>query len=187
MDISEKTDESKPNTVLKDRWRQLVMFILGVTVVVLYFAGFLRLPDPLEGKPAKAFKLPSLEGEEVNLAQHLGKDVVLLDFWAVWCPPCRMSLPAVSAVWKEFGPSGLVVYAVNQQDTPGAVRNFLQNGNIEVPVLLDTDRLAGNAYKVTSIPKMVLVDRSGNVVFVHKGFGPGSEWTLRKAVAKALK
>ncbi len=179
--------QSPPRRALQGRWRKITIFLLGVAVVALYFGGYLRMPDPLEGKPAKAFALTSLDGKEVKLAGLLGKDAVLLDFWAAWCPPCRRSIPALAEIAREFGPKGLVVYAVNQQDTPEAVRNFLKSENINVPVLMDPESVAGNLYGVTGIPKIVLIDRSGIIAFVHAGYGPGTEWVIRRAVQAALK
>jgi peroxiredoxin len=183
-----KEQQNEPETKggFQDRWRQWVLLLLGAAVVVLYFSGYLSMPDRLMGKPAEAFTLTTLDGREMKLADHLGKDVVLLDFWAVWCPPCRRSIPAVAEIIREFSPKGLVVYTVNQQDTPEAVRNFLKSENVDVPVLMDTESVAGDLYGVSSIPKMVIIDRGGTVAFVHAGYGPGTGGTIRRAVEQAL-
>ncbi len=162
------------------------MVLAASILVLLYFAGYLHIPDPLEGKMAKVFSLTMLDGKKVNLADHLGKDAVLLDFWAVWCPPCRRSLPELARLAEEFGPRGLAVYAVNQQDSADAVRNFLKNGNMKVPVLMDPDSVAGNLYGVSSIPKLVLINRTGTVVLVQTGYGPGTELRIRSAIEAAL-
>jgi peroxiredoxin len=182
----EQQDETKASGSFRDRWRQMAVFLVGAVVVALYFGGYLHMPDPLQGKPAKAFSLSSLDGGEVNLANHIGKDVVLLDFWAVWCPPCRKSIPALADIAGEFAPKGLVVYAVNQQDTPERVNSFLKSENITVPVLMDPESVAGDLYGVSSIPKIVLIDRTGTIVFTHGGYGPGAGGTIRRAVDKAL-
>ena len=188
METSEERQETSPSRQgIKDRWRQAVIFLIGVAVVVLYIGGYLRIPDPLEGTSAKGFRLASLDGKEVDLADHLGKDVILLDFWAVWCPPCRASIPELPRLSEAFGGRGLVIYAVNQQDSTTAVQNFLKGVSVSVPVLMDTEGVAGNLYGVTGIPKIVLIDRSGTVVFVQAGYGPGSEWAIRRAIEKALR
>ncbi len=183
----EPQDNIRPGTLIRERWRQIVLIFVGMVVAVLFLGGYLSMPDPLEGKFAKVFSLTSLDGKKVNLADHLGKDVVLLDFWAVWCPPCRKSVPALAKIAEELRPKGLAVYAVNQQDAPDAVRSFLKSENVDVNVLMDPESVAGDLYGVSSIPKMVLIDRTGTVVFVQKGYGPGAESTLRKAIGKALK
>lgn len=170
----------------RDRLGQAVIVLLGALVVGLYFGGLLRLPHPLEGMPAKTFKLVSLDGVETDMAAHLGKDAVLLDFWAVWCPPCRRSMPALAELHREFAPQGLVVYAVNQGDSAEAVRAFLEKEGVDAPVLLDPDGVAGNRYGVTGIPQIVVINRQGLVSMVQAGYGFGTEWRIRRAVKKAL-
>ena len=187
METPEELRETpSPRQTIRDRWRQAVILLLGVAVVALYFGGYLRIPDPLEGTPAKAFGLADLNGKMVNLSEHLGKDVILLDFWAVWCPPCRASIPELSKLAQDFGAKGLVVFAVNQQDSTTAVQNFLKGAKVEVPVLMDSEGVAGGLYGVTGIPKIVLIDRTGTIVFVQGGYGPGSGLVIRRAVARAL-
>ena len=168
-------------------WRRLVIVLAAVVVAALYFGGYLHIPDPLEGKLAKVFSLTTLDGKKMNLADHLGKDAVLLDFWAVWCPPCRESVPALAKIAEEYRPRGLAVYAVNQQDSPDAVRNFLKGRNTSLPVLMDPESVVGNLYGVSAVPKMVLINRSGIVVSVHLGYGPGSDWRIRREIEAALK
>ena len=188
MDASEeKCSPPKRKGPLGRRWRQIAVLLAGVVVATLYLGGYLSMPDPLQGKFAKVFSLSSLDGKKVNLADHLGKNVVLLDFWAVWCPPCRRSVPALAKIAEELGPKGLVVYAVNQQDPRDAVRNFLKSENVDIPVLMDPENVVGDLYGVSSIPKMVLINRTGTVIFVNNGYGPGAERRIRKAVESALK
>ncbi len=170
-----------------DHWRQIAVVLAGAGLISLYFGGYLHIPDPMEGKMAKVFSLTTLDGRKVNLSDHLGKDAVLLDFWAVWCPPCRKSIPALASIAQEYGPRGLAVYAVNQQDSPDAVRNFLKSEHANLPVLMDPESVVGNLYGVSGIPKMVLIDHSGTVTLVQTGYGPGSDRTIRKAVEAALK
>ncbi len=183
----EDNGQPSPHGLIRDRWRQITVFLVGAAVVALYFGGYLHIPDPLEGKLAKVFSLTSLDGKKVSLADHLGKDVVLLDFWAVWCPSCRMSIPNLAGIAEEFGPRGLAVYAVNQQDSPDAVRNFVKNRKINIAVLMDPESTAGNLYGVSGVPKIVLIDRTGIVTFVNEGYGPGTDASIRREVEKALR
>jgi thiol-disulfide isomerase/thioredoxin len=185
-DSTEEQKDDKRKSPRKDLLRQAVIFLVGLSVVVLYFMGYLRIPDPLEGKQAVAFTLPSLDGKEVNIASHFGKDVIVLDFWAVWCPPCRKSIPALAGLAKEYAGKGVAVYAVNQRDTEKAVRSFLDSAKVDLPVLLDTEGMAGDLYNVSGIPKIVVINRAGIVTFVNLGYSVGSETIIRRAVDKAL-
>ncbi|MCF6287316.1 MAG: TlpA family protein disulfide reductase, partial [Candidatus Hydrogenedentes bacterium] len=90
-------------------------------------------PHPLEGEMAPAFQLPLASGTTVDLAQHLGKDVVVLDFWASWCPPCRKGLPMVDAVAKHFADQPVAVYGVNIRESAALVANFVETAKLDLP------------------------------------------------------
>ncbi len=143
----------------------------------------------LEGQPAPEFDLALLDGEgRANLAQHRGKDVVILDFWATWCGPCVRGLPAVNQVASDYRDRGVVFYAVNQRETPEKIREFLENREnlAGLTVALDTDKAVGTAYLVRGIPTTVIIDKEGVVRQVHVGYMPGVENQLRKELDELL-
>ena len=125
----------------------------------------------LVGERAPAFRLPDLSGHETSLDEYRGK-IVLLDFWASWCGPCRISMPIIEKLRREY-PDDLVLLAVNLQESEGTVRRYVERYNLRARVLLDSDGQVSSSYGVDSIPTQVLVDRHGTVRHVQVGVSPG--------------
>jgi len=140
----------------------------------------------LEGKPAPAFKLESPGGKKIALADLKGK-VVVLDFWATWCGPCRMSLPHLDKLYKEDKENGVEFFAVNQREQKDEVEQFVKQTNLTVPVLLDSDGKVGDSYGVEGIPTTVVIGKNGKVQKVFVGFGEDSENQLKTAIQQAMK
>jgi peroxiredoxin/outer membrane protein assembly factor BamB len=146
-------------------------------------------PDihPLVGQPAPLFELKNLNADTVSLADHVGKDVVVLDFWATWCGPCVEALPIVSKVTKSFADRGVVFYAVNVGEDRTTISDFLKAQQLDVPVLLDEQSEVAQAYKASGIPQTVIIGKDGRVQVVHVGFGGGMDQQLSDELEKLLK
>jgi len=108
------------------------------------------------------FTLTDLKGESWNLKSLRGK-VVLVNFWATWCPPCRKEMPDLEALCKQFQSQGLVVLAISDEDL-GKVAPFIADKGISYTVLLDPGRKVNNQFHVMGIPKTFIYDRSGKLV-----------------------
>jgi peroxiredoxin len=143
-------------------------------------------PHPLLGKPAPNFELDQLDGPKLTLAKHKGQAVVLLDFWATWCGPCRKSLPVLADVAAKFKDQGLVFYAINQREKAETIRDFLANQSFKLPVALDSEGKVGGDYGVEGIPQTVLIARDGRVQAVHVGYDPAQKDTLTKQIEDLL-
>ncbi|MBS1715944.1 MAG: redoxin domain-containing protein [Armatimonadetes bacterium] len=126
-------------------------------------------PLPI-GKPAPNFKLTGMDGKTVNLSDLKGK-VVLIDFWATWCGPCREGLPVTDKLHKEFASKGLQVLAVSDEEKP-TVDKFVKDNGYSFPVFLDTDRSANTTYKIEGIPTLVIIDKNGNLASYAMGLEP---------------
>ncbi len=131
-----------------------------------------RPEDTLKGKPAPPIKLSLLGEGTLDLAEHVGKNVVILDFWASWCGPCREGLPIASAVAKEFQDKNVVFYAVNIGENAEVAKAFLAQTGMDFPVALDLNRDAQQKYQANSIPKTVIIGKDGIVHTVHMGVSP---------------
>lgn len=144
-------------------------------------------PPSLEGKPAPDFALKTLDGKDVKLSDMKGH-VVVIDFWATWCPPCRESLPHLQAlsVDKEKADQGLVVWAVNAREKSDKVKEFLTTNKYTFTVPMDAGATM-KEYLVRGIPTTIIVGRDGTVKKAFVGFGPNSAEAMDKAIEAALK
>jgi thiol-disulfide isomerase/thioredoxin len=143
-------------------------------------------PSPLLGKPAPDISLKLLDKGRFNLSDYRGTRLVMLDFWATWCGPCVQELPLLAEVAREYEPKGVAFVAVNMQEEPAEVREFLAQKKLNLTVALDSQGDAGSAYKAEAIPLLVLVDRAGVVQAVHLGYDPQIKTTLRKELDALL-
>jgi thiol-disulfide isomerase/thioredoxin len=132
------------------------------------------------GSEAPSFKLPDLSGQSVALTQFKGK-VVMLDFWATWCGPCRMTMPLMESLQKEYADS-LVLLAVNVQESPEEVRSFVRAQSLRSRVLLDEEGSIGATYGADSIPMQVLIDKKGIVRHIQIGYSPSTAAQLRRQI-----
>jgi thiol-disulfide isomerase/thioredoxin len=134
------------------------------------------------GRPAPAFKLPDINGQPTSLDQFRGK-VVLLDFWATWCGPCRMTMPVLESLQKEY-PDALVLLAINLQEPKEAVQEYMGLQNLKSRILLDQEGTVGSKYGTDAIPMQVLIDKSGIVRDILTGYNPRMAKRLREEIEK---
>jgi len=142
--------------------------------------------DPLIGRPAPELTLDLLDGGRMNLADHQGKNVVILDFWASWCRPCRMAMPIIEQAAQAYKDQGVALYAVNVKESPQLIRTFLEKTKHAVPVALDRDGRSALRYGATHLPRIVLVDKAGIVRSVYGGFSQDLESQLSSALKELL-
>ncbi len=145
------------------------------------FQGPVKAVPNLAGKAAADFKLSSMDGKEFSLSALRGK-VVLIDFWASWCAPCRKDMPALEKIYADFRGSGLVMIGMDAGEDQDTVSKFLQQTKLSYPIVLAGEMNVLESYSVTAFPTLVLIDREGNIALYH--VGSGSEAELRAALAK---
>jgi thiol-disulfide isomerase/thioredoxin len=120
---------------------------------------------------APAWELKDLEGRQVKSSDFAGK-VLILDFWATWCAPCRTEIPGFIELQKEYGDRGLVVVGVSlDEEGPAAIKRFMKELGINYPIVLGEVGLMQD-FGGTAIPTTVVIDRKGNIVARHVGFAP---------------
>jgi peroxiredoxin len=141
----------------------------------------------LVGKAAPDFALKTVDGQDFKLSDQKGK-VVILDFWATWCPPCRKSLPHVQSVSqdKALAAKNVVVWAVNVRESADDVNKFLQDNHYTFKVALDAAGSAGSSYKVTGIPTTVIIGTDGVIKNVFIGFGDDSAKQIDDAIQQVV-
>jgi peroxiredoxin/outer membrane lipoprotein-sorting protein len=136
----------------------------------------------LSGRKAEDFTLGDLAGKTLQLSSLKGK-VVLLDFWATWCGPCRIEMPNIQKLHREFKAKGLVVLGINQGEDAAKVKPFLKKYDYDFRILLDRQQTVGRLYQVTGIPTLLIIYRTGTISAHFVGLR--DENTLREALAKA--
>jgi peroxiredoxin len=134
-----------------------------------------------KGVAAPAFRLPSLAGGEVDLASLRGK-VVVLNFWATWCPPCVQEMPSLERLHRALGPEGLAVLTVSADEDEAELTRFVSEHALTLPVLRDPGgRVAASLYHTTGYPETFTLDRNGAIL--DHVVGP-AEWDAPEALAR---
>lgn len=115
------------------------------------------------GETAPDFTLEDLDGNKVSLKDFKGEKIVYLNFWATWCPPCRMEMPDLNRLYEEYKDEDFVVLAVNLGESEKIVREFIEENQYTFPVLLDESQKVGINYNTFAIPTSVIIDKEGVV------------------------
>ena len=126
------------------------------------------------GGPAPAFTLATLEGQPGALSQYKGQ-VVMVNFWATWCGPCQQEMPLLDQMYKKYKPAGFTLIGVNVDKEAPPVKELLARKPVSFPVLLDPANQVSKAYHVDEMPSSVIIDRKGDIRYIHRGYRPGDE------------
>jgi peroxiredoxin len=124
--------------------------------------------------PAPSFQLTNLTGQPGGLSQYKGQ-VVMVNFWATWCGPCQQEMPLLDQMYKKYKPAGFTLIGVNVDKEAPAVKELLARKPVSFPVLLDPANSVSKAYHVDEMPSSVIIDRKGQIRYIHRGYKPGDE------------
>ena len=124
--------------------------------------------------PAPQFTLDARGGSQVSLAQYKGQ-VVMINFWASWCGPCRQEMPLLEDIYKKYSKLGFTLIGVNVEPDSKAADDWLKQTPVSFPVLYDKNSKVSQMYDVSGMPSTVIIDRKGNLRYVHHGYKPGDE------------
>jgi peroxiredoxin len=138
------------------------------------------------GANAPDFTLKTLGGPNMRLQEQRGK-VVLVNFWATWCGPCRKEIPHLNRIADKYKSSGLVLMGVNVDDDVRNASDVATKLKVSFPVLLDTDKRVSKLYDLNSMPSTMVIDRSGRVRYLHRGYQDGYEDQYEKQIRDLLK
>ena len=142
-------------------------------VLVLALLAPLAIAASSSG-PAANFTLKSANGENIRLSEYRGQ-VVLLNFWASWCGPCRQEMPELDALHQKYEELGFTVFGVNVEQDRKMADKILRDIPVSFPILFDDQNAVSELYDVDAMPVTVLVDRNGDIRFMHRGYKPGYE------------
>ena len=147
--------------------------LLGIVFSALA-ATSLAASGSLTGQTAPDFALKSSTGENLRLSEYRG-DVVMINFWATWCGPCRQEMPLLDELHSRYERVGFSLLGVNIDDDSRKAMNMVSELGVSFPVLFDARKEVSKMYDVDAMPTTVILDREGRVRFIHHGYKPGYE------------
>ena len=157
-----------------------------------FAVGCAAFGSPLAGaavatqSAAPDFTLRSMSGPNLRLAEQRGR-VVMVNFWATWCGPCRQEMPQLDKLYQRYRSSGFVLLGVNVDDDVRKAADVAAKLGVTFPVLLDTDKAVSKLYDLSTMPSTVLIDRDGRVRYLHRGYLAGYEDNYDKQIRELLK
>lgn len=137
-------------------------------------------------EPAPDFTLKSRSGENLRLEDFRGQ-VVMLNFWASWCGPCRQEMPLMDDIYEQYKDLGFTVLAVNVDENREEAHRFLDKVPVSYPILYDPESQVSEQYDVQAMPTTVMIDRNGNARFLHYGYQPGYEDDYEKQIRQLVR
>jgi peroxiredoxin len=138
------------------------------------------------GGPAPAFTLSALTGETAALSQYKGQ-VVMVNFWATWCGPCQQEMPLLDQMYKKYKVAGFTLIGVSVDKDPAPVKDLMARKPVSFPVLLDPANQVSKAYHVDEMPSSVIIDRKGEIRYIHRGYKPGDENEYQDRIRQLIK
>ena len=144
----------------------IIVAVLGLTLSVPVAAE--------DNQAAPDFTLTDAQGNEYTLSDLRGQ-VIMINFWASWCGPCRQEMPLLEQIHQRYEPLGFTLLGINVEENPEDGKSFLRERPVSFPVLYDPDNGISKLYDVVAMPSTVIIDRQGNVRYLHHGYKPGYE------------
>ena len=136
--------------------------------------------------PAKNFTLKSNKGKNIQLSDLRGR-VVMLNFWASWCGPCRQEMPLLDELSQRYEAAGFTLLGINVEADQKAADSLLKEIPVSFPVLYDPTSKVSEAYKVEAMPSTVMIDCDGNLNYLHRGYVPGDEKIYKKKIKELIR
>ncbi len=135
---------------------------------------------------APDFTLKATNGKNIRLRELQG-EVVMINFWATWCGPCRLEMPKLEQLHRQYQKTGFTLLGVNLDDNSGNAIGMVKKLGVSFPILFDKDKRVSKLYKVDAMPMTVLIDRDGKLRYLHRGYKAGYEDTYQTQVRELLK
>jgi len=155
-------------------------FKLASALLLLIFAA------NIQAEPAPDFTLKSNTGENIRLAEQRGK-VVMLNFWAAWCGPCRKEMPLLDEMYQRYHKAGFELYGVNVEQNTDDAEKLLKELGTSFPILWDGDSKVSKLYQVSAMPTTIMIDKDGEIRYVNRGYKPGDEEKYREQIRELIR
>ncbi len=163
--------------VLLGRWL-VVLWLLSCTLA--------QAVEIVPGAAAPEFTLKSLKGPNLSLKEYRGQ-VVMINFWATWCGPCRQEMPALNTLYEKYRRAGFVLFGINVDAESVNAVQMADKLRVAYPILFDTDKKASVLYQINAMPMTIIIDRDGKVRYVKKGYHAGYEENYQTQIRGLLK
>ena len=163
----------------------LPFLLKSITLLIITLFIFTSAQAEEKDIMAPDFTLKSRSGENLKLSEFRG-ELVMLNFWASWCGPCRQEMPELEALYKRYQPLGFTILGINVDDHRKNADKMLKQIPVSFPVLYDSKHSVSNLYKVAAMPTTILVDRNGVIRQVHLGYQPGFERIYKTQIEALL-
>lgn len=157
--------------------------LLGMAASVLVSLSTVAAEAPA---PAPDFTLKSATGENIRLSEQRGK-VVMLNFWASWCGPCRQEMPLLDGIYKKHAKMGFVLLGINVEEDNTDAKKMLQALAVSFPILFDTDNKLSVLYNLEAMPTSIMIDKKGKIRYVDRGYSAGDENKYREQIVELLR
>ncbi|NOY66725.1 MAG: TlpA family protein disulfide reductase [Gammaproteobacteria bacterium] len=154
-------------------------------LVMSLIASSFSMAASISGNAAD-FTLKSLSGKNIKLSEYRG-DVVMVNFWASWCGPCRQEMPALEQLYKKYKDLGFVILGVNLDEDSSKAAALLKKIPVSFPILYDSTNKVAKLYDVKAMPTTYLIDRNGKLRYLHKAYKPGYEIKYAKEIKTLIR
>jgi peroxiredoxin len=158
--------------------------LLSVVMAAMLIVG--QAGAAVDSGPAPDFTLKSRDGSNIKLSELKGQ-VVMLNFWASWCGPCRQEMPLLDQLYQRYQPMGFTLLGVNVEEDSSAANKVLKQIPVSFPILYDNKNRVSETYQVRAMPSTILIDRDGNVRYLHKGYQPGYEEEYQQQIRELIR
>ncbi|MBW7857163.1 MAG: TlpA family protein disulfide reductase [Leptonema sp. (in: Bacteria)] len=165
---------------LRDNLSTVVIISILIAIAAYQRVPMYQTASQMEAKPAPEFELIDLEGNRVSLNDAKGK-VVLLNFWATWCLPCRVEIPILKSLESELSNHGLEVWGITQE-SKATVTPFVIEKGMNYRILFDSDGSVSNLYNIVGYPTIVMINRDGQIERFTTGLNLFMKWQIRRMV-----
>jgi cytochrome c biogenesis protein CcmG/thiol:disulfide interchange protein DsbE len=184
METPETTANDTTSRGLSPAWMAGAAIALVVAVLLLYSIAAKPSEPPMIGSPVPHFEFTALDGSPMSLAAHSGENVVVVNFFASWCSPCREEAAALEETWRAYRDQDVQFYGIAYKDADSKAQAFLDEFDVSYPSTVDTRNRAAREYGVTGVPETFVVDREG--LLVHHFLGPITQAQLSAEIERAL-